>query len=264
MMMQHDPKAAGVPLYERTVFRKKTHDFALVIPVINEGSRILSQLERIKELSPRVDVVLADGGSTDGSMQPAILDKLEVRALLVKTDSGKLSAQLRMGYAWCLDEDYRGIITVDGNGKDNVQAISRFVEKLQEGFDLIQGSRYLPGGEALNTPLDRRLAGSLIHAPLISIGGGFRYTDTTNGFRGYSAQLLRDPRVSPFRPIFDRYNLLFYLSVRAPRLGFKVTEIPVERIYPAKGSTPTKISGMKGRLAMLIELLKTGIGVFNP
>ncbi len=208
MTKPHDSRAGGVPLHEAVVFRPKAHDFALVIPVINEGSRILGQLERIRDLSPSVDVGMADGGSTDGSMQPALLDKLEVRALLVKTDSGQLSAQLRMGYAWCLDEGYRGIITVDGNGKDNVRAIDLFVEKLKEGFDLIQGSRYLIGGKAVNTPLDRRLAGSLIHAPLISIASGFRYTDTTNGFRGYSAQLLTDPGVAVFRPIFDRYNLL--------------------------------------------------------
>ncbi len=169
-----------------------------------------------------------------------------------------------MAYAWCLDEGYAGIVTIDGNGKDNVTAIDTFVAKLDAGFDYIQGSRYLPGGAALNTPLDRKLAGRLIHAPLLSLAGRRWYTDTTNGFRAYSARYLADPRVAPFRAEFDRYALLFYLTARAGQLGLRTCEIPVERGYPAGQKPPTKIAGLRGRVDMMKELMGVVLGQYRP
>jgi dolichol-phosphate mannosyltransferase len=171
---------------------------------------------------------------------------------------------LRIGLAWSLDQDYDGVVAIDGNGKDDFRAVPRFLEKLQQGFDFIQGSRYLPGGVAENTPIDREVAVRLIHAPVISLGAGFRYTDTTNGFRAYSRRLLLDPRVRPFRSVFGTYNLHYYLAVRAPRLGFKVCEIPVERRYPAKGKAPTKIGGWSGKLHILKQTVVAACGGYNP
>lgn len=253
-----------LPDHEVCELGPKVHRHALVIPVINEGERIRAQLARIAALSPAVDVVVADGGSTDGSLDAASLAAGRVRALLTKRGPGRLSAQLRMAYGWCLDQGYCGIVTVDGNGKDGIEAIPRFVAMLEEGYDLVQGSRYLPAGVAENTPLDRHLAGRLLHAPLISLAAGHRYTDTTNGFRAYSARMLADPAVAPFRAVFDRYSLLFYLSVRAPRLGYRVVEIPVTRRYPKTEATPTKIAGWRGRLLILRELFAAAAGRYNP
>ena len=176
--------------------------------------------------------MIADGGSTDGSLALDVLRAAGCRALLVKTGPGRLSAQLRMAYAWALDQGYRGVITIDGNGKDGVEAIDAFVAALDAGYDYVQGSRYIAGGRAINTPLDRKIAGRLIHAPLLSLAGRRWYTDTTNGFRGYSARYLGDVRVAPFRNVFERYALLFYLTARAGQLGYRTTEIPVTRAYP--------------------------------
>ena len=254
----------AVPDFETHVLGPKRHAHALVIPVLNEGARIRRQLEEIRDVAPRVDVVIADGGSTDGALDPAFLAAMGVRALLVKTGPGRLSAQLRMAYAWCLDEAYDGIVTIDGNGKDGVEAIDAFVQRLQAGYDYVQGSRYRPGGAAINTPLDRKLSGRLIHAPLLSLAGRRWYTDTTNGFRGYSAAYLRDGRVQPFRAVFDRYALLFYLTVRAGQLGLRTCEIPVRRSYPLNTRTPTKISGLAGRADMLRELLDVLLGRYSP
>ena len=253
-----------LPKAEVHVLRERLHNYALVIPVINEGERIRRQLTRIFELNPSVDVIVADGGSTDGSLSLDFLRATGCRALLVKKGPGRLSAQLRMAYAWALDEGYRGIVTVDGNGKDDVAAIKGFVDKLDAGFDYIQGSRYISGGQAINTPVDRKIGGRLIHAPLLSLSGRRWYSDTTNGFRAYSAQYLLDPRVAPFRNVFEDYSLLFYLTVRAGQLGYRTTEIPVTRAYPKNEKTPTKISGWRGRMDILKQLFAVALGRFNP
>lgn len=258
-----DP-AWELPAFRAQRLHPRVHDHALIIPVLNEGERIRAQLARIHALAPPVDLIIADGGSTDGALEDGVLSETGVNALLVKEGPGRLSAQLRMAYAVACARGYRGIVTMDGNGKDGVDAIPRFVAALQAGFGLVQGSRYVAGGVAKHTPTDRWLAGRLIHAPVVSLATRQWFTDTTNGFRGYATEALLDARVAPFRHIFGDYNLLFYLSVRLPRLGYRATEIPVARNYPPAGRTPTKISGLAGRVGILKELASAVLGAYDP
>lgn len=249
-----------IPKYLVCINNKKKSKYALVIPVINEGDKIRNQLSKISTSNFGIDIVISDGGSTDNSLHEDFIKKINLRALLIKNDIGKLSSQLRIAYSWCIKEGYEGIITIDGNDKDDIVGIPNIIAKMEEGYDYIQGSRYIKGGVSLNTPLDRALANRLIHAPLLSFSSGYHFTDTTNGFRGYSAKFLTDPRVKPFRSIFQNYELLFYLTKMAGKLGFKVCEVPVSRKYPPKGKTPTKIAGLSGKLGMLKETLQVVLG----
>jgi dolichol-phosphate mannosyltransferase len=256
--------APGVPAHEQHVFGPKHHRYCIAVFVINEGARIRRQLAEMAPLADRVDIIVADGGSTDGSLSLDSLDAFRLRALLVKRGPGKLSAQMRMAIAFTLAEGYDGLIVIDGNGKDDHSAVPRFVELLDGGYDHVQGSRYVPGGQGINTPLSRSIAVRLLHAPLISAAAGTHYTDTTNGFRAYSRRLITDPRVQPLRDIFVGYELHYYLAIRAARLGFRITETPVTRRYPIEGRTPTKISPVKGNLLVLRTLTAAALGKFNP
>lgn len=232
--------------------------------MINEGERIRSQIEALGEDRPNVDVFIADGGSTDGSLDVRWLSETVVSGLLVKQDVGTLSAQLRMAMAHTLRAGYSGVITMDGNAKDGVEGITRIAAALDSGAGFVQGSRYAPGGEAINTPVLRDFAIRVIHAPATSLGARKRFTDSTNGFRGYSRELLLDPRVAVFRDIFDTYELLAYLPIRAGRLGYATCEVPVRRSYPATGSTPSKIHG-PGAYFDLLRILADAIrGRFSP
>lgn len=263
-MATHAEPAREVPAYRTHELHPKRARYAVLIPVINEGERLLGQLRRMEILGDQGDIIIGDGGSRDGSGDPAVLAAYPVRTVLVKTGPGALSAQMRMLLDYGVNEGYEGFVFIDGNGKDGVEAIPAFFHALSEGYDYIQGSRYLPGGEELNTPLDRRLGGMLVHAPVISLAAGFRYTDTTNGFRGLSRRAVLDPRLQPFRNVFDTYNLHYYLSIRLARLGFRIKELPVRRVYPAAGPTPSKIGGWKGKFVILKLLFSAALGRYNP
>jgi dolichol-phosphate mannosyltransferase len=254
----------GVPAHDRFVFADKAHKYAIAVFCINEGERIRAQLTRMAHLADQADIIVADGGSSDGSLKRETLGGFRLRALLVKKDVGKLSAQMRMAMAFVIEEGYAGLIVIDGNGKDDVTAVPRFIELLEEGYDHIQGSRYIRGGKGVNTPLARHVGVQLVHAPLISVAARRRYTDTTNGFRAYSRKLLTDMRVSPLRDIFLGYELHYYLAIRAARLGFRVVETPVTREYPREGKVPTKISGFRGNFDVLKTLASVVRGEFDP
>lgn len=253
-----------VPAFETQILAPRAQRYAICIFVINEGERVRRQLRKMGPLTSQLDIIIADGGSTDGSLAEDFLKECKVRALLTKRGPGKLSAQMRMALAWCMDEGYEGVIVVDGNDKDDTSAATRFVEALNAGYDHVQGSRYVPGGVAINTPFLRHWGVKLLHAPLIAASSGFHYTDTTNGFRAYSRRLLLDPRIQPFRNVFEKYELHYYLAIRAASLGFKVKEVPVTRAYPKGEATPTKISPFKGNLLVLQTLVRACRGVYDP
>ena len=256
----------GVPKFLLTEIEAKKTKYCLCIPIINEGDRIHKQLKRAQQngIDQLVDIIICDGDSTDGSLDVDLLKTLGVNTLLTKKDSGKQGAQLRMGFWFALERGYDGILTIDGNNKDSIESVPLFIEKLEQGFDFVQGSRYVAGGQAINTPAIRHFAVKFIHSPLISLTARHRFTDSTNAFRCYSKKYLTHPKVKLFRPIFVTYELLAFLSVRASQLGLRVAEVPVTRAYPSEGKTPTKISFFRGNFDLIKILIYNLFGKYNP
>ena len=257
-------KQNGVPKFIADEYANKQTKYCLLIPIINEGERIKEELLRAAthEVNALVDIIICDGGSIDGCTDN--LTALGVNTLLIKQDTGKHGAQLRMGIYFALQRGYDGVITIDGNNKDSIEDVPRFIQELENGYDFVQGSRFIKGGKAINTPLVRHISVTLIHAPIISLTARNRFTDTTNAYRAYSRKYLEHPQVQPLRDLFQTYELLAYLSVRASQLKLRTCEIPVVRAYPAKGKTPTKISFFKGNSELMKILFLNLFRKYNP
>lgn len=256
-----------LPEYELHVIKKPKNKYLICIPVINEGEKFLNQLRKMQDanVNEAADIIICDAGSTDGSTDVSVLERYGVSALIIRKSAGHMSDQLMLGYYYAVQNGYLGTITMDGNGKDGVEGIFGFVKALDEGYDLIQGSRYIEGGIAINTPKYRELAIKCIHVPVINFLSGFKYTDTTNGFRGHSIRVMKDMKVQPFRyGSFPTYALIHYLTVRVPQLNYRVTEIPVLRQYPKKGKMPTKISPIKGNVDLIKILFNLAMNKYNP
>lgn len=259
-MKKLDQKKWQVPDYKRQEFFKKRTKYALLIPVLNEGERIQNQLKKMKKYSRLIDVTIIDGGSVDRSVNTAFLKKVGTRALLT-TVRGQ-SVQVRAGLAWSLKQGYEGVITIDGNNKDDVSSIPKFIRALNEGYDYVQASRFMRGGHHKNTPLQRIFFNRLVISPVLSLAAGKWYTDTPLAFRGYSKKYLLHKEVLPFRHVFQRYELLFYMVIRANRLGLRSKEIPTTRVYP-KNEVPTKIVGWR-KITDLINIFKVALGFYTP
>lgn len=254
-----------VPTFDTPLWLGRQRPWCVVIPVINEGERIKGLISRMAALKIDgiADIIIVDGGSTDDSLALDSLQQKAVRGLLVKTGPGKLSAQLRCVYAFALDQGYEGIISIDGNDKDDPEAIPRFIEALRQGVDFVQASRFVSGGVAENTPKMRDFAIRFIHAPMLSLSSGFRWTDTTQGFRAYSRKMLLDQNIALFRDVFMTYELLAYLSHCVPKLGYRCLELPTIRRYP-KGDVPTKITSFKGNFSLLVVLFRACFNFYSP
>ena len=255
-----------IPAYEvhQLQFATTKTKYCVGIPILNEDGKIQKQLMKMKALGIHkiADIIIFDGNSTDGSTDHPLLTDFGVHTLLVKTGPGKQGAQFRMGFSYILEQGYKGIVTIDGNNKDSVESIPDFINALDEGYDFVQGSRFIKDGHHENTPLSRLFAVKVIHAPWLSLISGRRWTDTTSAFRGISSKFLKDKKLNLFRDIFSAYELLFYMTAKAKKLGYKTKEIPVTRVYPPKGKTPTKIT-WKGNFKIINDLWKLSIGYYN-
>lgn len=250
--------------YRQFGYSKKSSDTALVIPVYDESDRIYKQLSKLETVSRNLDIIIVDGNSTDGCLDFLELDKKTVNTLLINDGEKGLSRQLQIAFQFCIQNKYQYVITMDGNNKDEPEGLLGIQIALKEGFDFVQGSRFVPGGAAINTPFLRLIGLRFIHAPVISAAAMRWFTDSTNGFRGHSIQLLEDGKMSIFRDVFRSYELLAYIPIRASRLGYSVIEAPVTRAYPSAGETPTKIKGISGNLRMLLILIQAAFGRYNP
>jgi dolichol-phosphate mannosyltransferase len=260
--MNNKPTYYQVPKYEEVFTSEKKYDYCVAIFVINEGEKLHKQLQRMKNSNLSVDIVISDGGSTDGSTDTQTLEDLGVNTLLVKKEIGKLGSQMRIAFSWAIENGYKGVVVIDGNNKDSVENINDFVGKLELGYDHIQGSRFIPGGKAINTPISRLLGLKILHVPMMRLASGFKYTDTTNGFRAYSTKLLLSDNMAVFRDIFTSYEYHYYLAIESVKQGYRCIEIPVTRTYP-KGKVPTKISPIKGNLGVIKKLIDTCLGKYS-
>ena len=143
-----------------------------------------------------------------------------------------VGAAIRSGIDFARANGYEIVVIVSGGGKTPPEQIPRLVDPIVRGeADLVQGSRYLEGGEFLRMPLRRRL-GTRGYTLLFSLFCRRRITDASSGFRAIRLSLFEDKRINLWQEWLDRYELEPYLLFKALRLRHKVVEVPVTIEYP--------------------------------
>ena len=248
-----------IPKYEKHVFFEKKTRYALIIAIVNEDERFISQMNKMKkaETFKLCDVFICDGSNKDKLLSPNIAKDFGCRELIVnKCELNGQTIKLKQGFYEAMKDGYDGIIMVDGNDKDNVtESVPLFVKKLEEGYDVLQATRFTLGGKEENTPLLRKLGIRLIASPLISLTSGFHYDDVLNGFKAFSRNIMLDKRMDwIFREEFTNYECSFYPLVHVKKLGYKACQIPTTRVYP-KNKVPSKIKGLSIHFRLLKEIV---------
>lgn len=245
-------------------FHDKEFEVLLLLPVLNEADRLTKQLEKLSRVNVNLDFLVIDGGSYDDTLKLSLGLLRNCIGICKFEKSQGLSEQLRYGIAFAKAENYKFLIIMDGNNKDDPKSLDDFISTLEKGADFVQGSRFLKGGKHANTPWLRYFGIKLLYAPLTSLAANFRYTDPSNGFRGFRVEKLFDERISPLREAFLTYELVAFLPIRFGQLAMKIVEIPVSREYPKMGKVPTKIKGIEGHLRLLKILIKASLGRYSP
>ncbi|MFD9698874.1 polyprenol monophosphomannose synthase [Lentzea sp. NPDC059081] len=226
----------------------------VVIPTYNERDNIGKIVQRLHTALPDVHVLVVDDGSPDGTGRlademAAADDRVNV---MHRTEKAGLGAAYVAGFQWALDRGYGVICEMDADGSHAPEQLHRLLDALPKA-DLVIGSRWVPGGEVVNWPMQRKvlsLGGSLYSR--VALGANVR--DMTGGYRAFRADTLRKLNLASVASA--GYCFQIDLLWRTIELGFRVREVPITFLEREFGES--KMSGNIVREA-LIRVTKWGL-----
>lgn len=237
----------------------------LVCPVaFNENVKLKSAIERFLK-SPardRADYLIVDDASTDGTTR--MIHSFAARGVQTirhETRRG-VGAAIRTAIKHAVSRGYEVLVIMAGNDKDNPDEISRLIDPvLQQGYDFVQGSRYLSrNGAGGDMPFYRKVA-TRVHPALMSLITGKILTDSTNGFRAFRLSLLENEAINIDQDWLNHYELEPYLLYKAITLGYRFREAPVTKIYPSQKLGYTKMRPIVGWWSILKPLFYLGLHI---
>ena len=243
----------------------------VIIPTYNESQNIESIAHRLRRAVPNAHILIADDNSPDGTGQ--IADRLAAGDdhIHVMHRKGKecLGAAYLAGFHWGLDEGYGVLVSHDADGSHQPEELPRLLDAINNGADMVKGSRWVKGGSVVNWPASRIF---------ISKGGslwtrlwlGIPVKDATGGFNAYRASTLRG--ISLDEVASAGYCFQIDLVWRALKNGFKVVEVPIEFVEREFGDSKmsrniviealirTTLWGIDHRFGQLISAIKSLVG----
>jgi dolichol-phosphate mannosyltransferase len=236
----------------------KSRTVLLIAPAFNEEAKIGEVVRR----TPRdiVDTVLVvDDGSTDGTAAAAKRQGAEVISL---DRAHGVGYAIRHGFKEARRRRFDIAVVIAGNNKDSPEEITRLLDPICEAdCDFVIGSRFLAGGRyGGDMPLYRKLA-TRLHPFLVGLFCGKRVTESSNGYRAMKVSVLGDPRIDLRQEWLDGYQLEVYLLIKLLKLGYRATEVPVSKIYPAKATGNTKMRPLIDWWHMLAPIFVVGLGI---
>jgi len=220
----------------------------VIIPTFNEEENLRRLLPEILELP--VEILIVDDSSKDGTAGVAEgFQKSSSRvAILARPKKMGLGSAYRDGFTWALAREYSTIIQMDADGSHRVSDLRKMLEfhKSNPQYDLIIGSRWIPGGAVQNWSKHRealsRIA-NLYSRKLL----GFKVRDSTAGFRIYSSELLKKMNLQGVRS--EGYAFQIEMTREAYRVGAQILEIPI--VFVEREFGVSKMSGAIVREALV-------------
>lgn len=211
---------------------------AVVVPAWNEHGKIGDVVRKVPRRFASC-VIVVDDHSADDTSQEAREAGAEV-VLRHEVNQG-VGAGIRTGLFEAKRRGYEFAAILSGDDQHEPDELPRILTPLFAGkADLVQGSRWLPGGATPGIPADRRWLTQL-YPLLFRLASGFPVTDGTNGMRAFRLSMLDDPRIQLQQEWLDRYELEPYLLFQAVACRYRIVEAPVTVRYHARGTTKMRI-----------------------
>lgn len=186
---------------------------SLVIPAMNEERNIPWVLKRIPSCVD--EVILVDGNSVDRTVAVSRALRPDIR-VVGQSRPGKGNA-LRSGFAAARGDV---IVMIDADCSMDPAEIGRYLALLEEGFDLVKGSRFMDGGGTDDMELLRRCGNGALRG-LVNGLYGSRFTDLCYGYSAFRRDSL--PRMALAS---DGFEIETEIIVRAIKSGLRIAEVP--------------------------------------
>jgi len=198
----------------------------VIVPTYNERDNIPKIVPRILAEDPRLEVLVVDDNSPDGTGQLA--DQLAAADsrvhVLHRPGKAGLGRAYLAGFGWALERDYAYIFEMDADFSHDPAHLTEFLHAIKDA-DMVLGSRYREGRvTVVNWPMTRLLLsyGANIYARVVT---GMNLGDATGGFKCFRRKVLEAIPLDQVRS--NGYAFQIEMSYRAWKRGFKIAEIPI-------------------------------------
>lgn len=196
------------------------------IPTYNERDNVEAICRAVLEAEPRVDILVVDDNSPDGTGQLAdALAAAEPRIkVLHRAKKEGLGRAYLHAFQWAMEAGYTWIIEMDADFSHDPRYLPRLLDEAMNGVDLVLGSRYVEGGGTVNWGVGRQVlsrGGSLYARTILGVG----VRDLTGGFKCFHRRVLESLDLKAIRS--TGYAFQIELTYRTLKKGFKVKEIPI-------------------------------------
>jgi len=208
----------------------------VIIPTYNEAVNLSNLVPQVLAQDPRIEVLVVDDNSPDGTGQLAeglAADNRRVHVLHRSSKQGLGTAYLA-GFKWGLEQDYAYFFEMDADFSHDPVHLKEFLKAIQHA-DLVLGSRYLAGRvTVVNWPMGRLLLSYFanVYARWVT---GLKIWDLTGGFKCYRRKVLEGVDLTQVRS--NGYAFQIEMSVRAWRKGFKLAEVPIVFVDRTEGQS---------------------------
>ncbi len=200
---------------------------SVIVPTYNEKENIEPLIERLLDLPVKIQVIVVDDNSPDGTGDIAdrMAEKNPGRVEVVHRESKLgLGTAYIAGFNHAIQQQSDLVITMDADFSHPPENIPAMLDKIQAGYDLVIGSRYIPGGKAVECTLPRKILSWGANA-FARIALGLTAHDTTAGFRCYRREVLES---IDLKHIFSNgYSFLIEMLYKVQRQGWLVGEVPI-------------------------------------
>jgi dolichol-phosphate mannosyltransferase len=205
------------------------------VPTYNEADNLPKIVPAILAQDPRLEVLVIDDGSPDGTGKLADqMAAAEPRIhVLHRTAKQGLGKAYLAGFAWALARDYAFIFEMDADFSHDPKYLKDFLKSITEA-DLVLGSRYKTGVNVVNWPMGRLLL-SFFANKYVRWVTGMPLTDATGGFKCFRRGVLESVDLSKVQS--NGYSFQIEMSFRARRKGFRLLEIPIVFVDRMEGQS---------------------------
>jgi dolichol-phosphate mannosyltransferase len=200
----------------------------VIIPTFNEIENLPLIAKRVHAAQPAVHILIVDDSSPDGTGELAdrlaATDGADRIHVMHRTVKDGLGAAYIAGFKWGLARDYAVLVEMDADGSHAPEELHRLLDRLNDGADLVIGSRYVPGGTVVNWPRRREILsrGGNVYSRLAL---GVKIKDITGGYRAYRRHVLETLDLSSIES--HGYCFQVDLGWRTVQAGFDVAEVPI-------------------------------------
>ncbi len=197
----------------------------VVLPTYNERVNLPLIVPQILEQDPRLEILVVDDNSPDGTGQLA--DELAAANprvhVMHRAEKAGLGKAYLAGFRWALEREYDYIMEMDADFSHDPKFLGQFLAAAKDA-DLVIGSRYRAGVNVINWPISRLLLsiGANQYARWIT---GLPLTDSTAGFKCFRREVLEAIDFEKVRS--NGYSFQIEMSFRAWKKGFRLVEIPI-------------------------------------